>query len=188
MKSLSIEKSTKMKNNSIDAYKLFAAICVIAIHTCPLIECTNTFAIGIYEAIISTAVPFFFISTGFFLKKCCSQPSSQPAILIAYLKKIISLYLLWSLIYSPLAIIRYRQMGLSFFGGLKSYIKGLIFVGEHYNSWILWYLLSTIYALLIITFLIRRNISSQNIVLIGILAFGVSVGIDWLVRKGGAKT
>lgn len=46
------------------------------------------------------------------------------------------------------------------------YIRGLFLLGEHKLSWILWYLLSVIYTLLLIYFLNRRGIDRRKVLLI----------------------
>ena len=42
------------------------------------------------------------------------------------------------------------------------YIRGFFFWGEQYNSWPLWYLLSTVYALMLILLLLRRKLSYRG--------------------------
>lgn len=59
---------TDVKNYcGIDLIKFFMAIIVVAIHTHPLEHCSNEILIRIYNSIVSSAVPFFFISSGFLL-------------------------------------------------------------------------------------------------------------------------
>lgn len=57
------------KYNSLDAGKLFMAVVVAAIHTEPLINCEINYINKIYDALKLVAVPFFFVTAGFLLKK-----------------------------------------------------------------------------------------------------------------------
>ena len=97
------------------------------------------------------------------------------SIIKAYLRKIIGMYLLWSAIYLPLAIYGFiidtknRPLIMYVF----MYLRGLLLIGENYNSWMLWYLLSTIYALLLIIFLLRKHVPLPCIAFIGVIIFTV---------------
>ena len=59
------------------------------------------------------------------------------------------------LIYTPLAVAHYIRTDTSPITAVLLYVRGLIFVGEQYNNWILWYLLSAIYALLVLGLISR---------------------------------
>lgn len=94
------------------------------------------------------AVPLFFFCTGYLLQEkiFISKSDEVNEILKTSLLKNIKSYLLWSIIYMPLAIIGYVIAGDSLKQSLFDYIRNLLFRGEHYNSWPLWYLLAVIYA------------------------------------------
>lgn len=171
--------------NSIDLLKFIMAICVVAIHTQPLVNCTNEFLVRIYDGIINCAVPFFFLASGFLLAIKLEWPfDSQKSICIIkkYIIKILKLYLIWTVIYLPLALCEYIHMNTSIIHIIYLYIKGFVFVGEHYNSWILWYLLSTIYALLFILILLKRHISPNAILICGFILLLTGMGCDALVQ------
>ena len=163
------QQSPGRQYNSIDLFKFLFAFAVIDIHTKPLVNCSIKWLISLNEVIICMAVPFFFISTGFlfgnrllfsddFNQLESSRNLSQNSELLKdYLIRIIKMYLLWMLIYSPLAVAYYINSGYSLFKSAASFLIGLIFVGEQYNSYVLWYLLSTIYAISLILFLNSRG-------------------------------
>lgn len=172
------------KYNSIDLCKFVMAIFVIAIHTNPLSGIKNQHILNVYECIVNCAVPFFFMASGYLLAINLTWPyHSEIDIkkIKKYLMKIIKLYLVWSVIYMPLAISDCINSGQSFFQGVYLYINRLIFVGDHYNSWILWYLLSTIYALIFIIMLMKKHISPYVVCIIGFAVFCISIGFDYLV-------
>lgn len=158
--------------NSIDVAKLFMAVCVVAIHTDPLYGCANGFLLNLFNQVISWAVPFFFISTGFLIGKHVDLTNDHAAKQIkTSALKMLKLYLLWSVIYLPPAIVERAHSGKSVAYNLLHYAKGLILNGEHYNSWILWYLLSSFYALLLMSFLIKHKQSPGHILAIGCVLF-----------------
>lgn len=67
MKELPMEMNNR--NNSIEIMRLLAAILIVAIHTAPLYELNETAGFIATEVITRTAVPFFFLTSGYFFFK-----------------------------------------------------------------------------------------------------------------------
>ncbi len=91
------------KYNSIDLCKYFMAFLVVAIHTHPLEGCENNLIMTIYNTIVSFAVPFFFVSTGFllFIKIKDDYYEKENILRVKkYIVKTIKLYLLWTIFHS----------------------------------------------------------------------------------------
>ena len=167
----------KVKYNSIDLFKFIMAVFVIAIHTNPLVNCTNITVLKIYDIIIPSAVPFFFLASGFLIATKFSKPYNSVdniSIIKKTLIKMIKLYCLWMLAYLPLTIYGYIKDGHSIYKMIFLYIRGFFLIGEHYNSWILWYLLSTIYSLIFILILSKLRLNLKAITIFGffIILFG----------------
>ena len=144
----------------IDIVKLLMAVCVVAIHTHPLEHCSNLIILSIYDTFTNCAVPFFFLSTGFLLGKRMglTDDSAQKAEIVRrQLHKTLKLYLVFSVVYLPLAIAYYVLSQKTFLKATLLYIRGFFLIGEHYNSWMLWYLLSAAYALILILALLKRD-------------------------------
>ncbi len=156
-----MEQLNRKQYNSIDLFKLIFSFAVIAIHTEPFHNCTIEWIVRINKVVTGLAVPFFFISAGFLLGNKLSldyeKVEKDVLILKKYLKRILKMYLIWMLIYMPLAISHYSLSGYTFIKGLAYYVNGLIFVGEQYNNWVLWYLLSTVYVILLLLIIIKKN-------------------------------
>lgn len=175
----------KSNYHSIDLLKLIMAFIVIAIHTQPLYNVGNENIIKIYTIFTQYAVPFFFLSSGFLIGIKLEQPLDSEKNIVnikKQLKKIVKLYVIWTLVYSPLAIYEYISNGTPFMQACLLYIKGLVFVGEHYNSWHLWYLLSTVYSFVMIVFLIKRKFSLKQILLISGFTSLISITCTQLVE------
>ena len=171
------------KYNSIDLVKFIMAILVVAIHTIPMYNHENFWVARSFRAVVSCAVPFFFMVSGFFLGNKMKFPYHEKLdldILLKYLKKIILLYSVWSLIYIPLAIDNYIDAEMSLKASIMDYIQGFLFVGEHYNSWMLWYLLSTIYALVFVYWMLKKKTKVQILLIIGFVVTVIGYGIDYL--------
>jgi surface polysaccharide O-acyltransferase-like enzyme len=167
---------------SIDLFKAIMAIFVVAIHTHPFEGCTSEYFMNIYDMIVSSAVPFFFITSGFLLFEKIDNLKNLEKLWM-YLIKIIKLYSIWTLIYMPLTIYGYIINSGSLFRDILSFIRGTFFIGEHYNSWILWYLLSTIYSLLLIGILLKFAVKIRIIYIISILLFIFGNTMTFLVNN-----
>lgn len=152
---------------SIDVVKFIMAMIVVAIHVHPLEYVDNEIIKIGFKIISPCAVPFFFLVTGYFLGKKLIYKTwtDNKLILNKTISKTIKMYVIWSIVYLPLAIWDYVYNEHSFWTDILSYIHGFLLVGDHYNSWILWYLLSAIYGFIFIFFFIRRGTSKKNILL-----------------------
>ena len=181
--------SAKTEYNSIDLFKFIMELCVVAIHTNPMANCSNVFLNRVYENTVNCAVPFFFLSSGYLLAKRLDWPYDQVdrlsqkgtsyiIYIYIYIYKILRLYLFWSLIYLPVAVIGYSRAGYSIIDGTIHYLRRFLFFGGQIDSEFLWYLLSTIYAMLLIVFCLKKHISPCGITLICLLIMLVSIGLD----------
>lgn len=161
---------------SIDCAKVLFAVFVVGIHTlAPFTATLSIEAQRVITAILSMAVPFFFVASGFLLGNKLNSTDREGQ--LVYLKKWIyrigRLYLLWTLIYLPYAIYGFSIEKLSFIKSVAIYTRNIILVGENYWSWPLWYLLAMFIAGCIIYLLLRINIQRRYWYIIAvILAFG----------------
>ncbi len=169
--------------NAIDFWKLIMAFFVVSLHIRPLENCGVYVVNKFYDVFAAMAVPFFFLAAGFLLAQKMGYPMNgedNRGVILDYLKKILKLYIIWSVVYLPLAVIHYIAENRSPITSAVAYVRGLLFVGEHYNSWHLWYLLSTVYALVFVLLLLKKNQSIERIAVIGFCIFLLSVGITHL--------
>ena len=175
--------------NSLDLCKFIMAFAVVAIHTHPLEICTNDLLFSFYKSFTAIAVPFFFIAAGFLLGRKLDYPiinsESNNKVILKYMLKILKMYLFWTVIYLPLAIYNLCSTSKNLTRAILTYAKGLFFTGEHYNSWHLWYLLSTIYALVLLMVLIKHNKSIYTIVIIGAVIYVLSIIITYFSSISG---
>lgn len=166
----------------LDLVKLFMAVLVVMIHTEPFAIHRGQFLSELYDDILRLAVPFFFMTSGFLLgKKCAGAEKNRiTTVLGTSIRRNLRLYLLWSLIYLPAAIVGYAQEGRSLVSAVIHYVVSLVAVGEHFYSWPLWFLLAMIYALLGMLVLHRLGIRKICVMSLGI--FLVAHMVDGVYR------
>ena len=127
------EKRTK----GIDVMKVLMAFVVVSIHT------TDWPLLGVRE----TAVPFFFLVSGYFLfRKMSWDRKADLQAIREWTFRILKLYLIWTAIYLPFTVYGFLQDGLSLKQSLMLFTRNLFFVGENFMSWPLWYLLALIWS------------------------------------------
>ncbi len=115
----------------IDYFRMPAALLVIAIHTSPLAVISETGDFILTRAAARTAVPFFFMTSGFFL---ISRYTKDETKLAAFIKKILLIYGAAVLLYLPVNIYNgyFQQEYL-----LPNLIKHLVCDGTLYHLWYL---------------------------------------------------
>ena len=169
------------KYRFLDIMKFVMAIVVVAIHTRPEISFNSAFIRQNFEVIYSLAVPFFFIASGFLLFRKVEFPLNADGSkrILGYLSRICRLYLLWTLIYLPLAIYGFWMEGIPPLKAAAVFLRNILLVGENYMSWPLWYLLAVIVAVGIIYSLLKLKVSKNGVLIIGVLMALVGVGLDY---------
>lgn len=138
--------------NSLDIMKMFMAFLVVGIHVGAI---TNTEYPAPLELLLSTAVPFFFLCSGFFLQNKAIKTQEENNTIIKYLQKTLKLYVVWHLIYLPVDLRYMFHADNSLWQDLYIYAQMLLFKGETYFTWPLWYLHGLLIAVAIIG-LMRR--------------------------------
>lgn len=167
------------------------AYVVVAIHTNPFYGITSEPILKIWDIIANMAVPYFFLASGFLLgiklyPETIQNNRPGSNILKNYLKKNCVMYVLWSAIYLPLAINHYMAIGVSFDIGIRNYIEGFLFRGKHYNSWQLWYLLSTIYAGILIFIIVSiKKLKLKTTLITAICTSILNIILDQLCSYSG---
>ena len=174
--------------SNIDLAKFVFSFFVVAIHTNPLFNCQNAAVKNTFGIIFNIAVPFFFISSGYLLYektlfiKSKNEDDDETNITISVVKnhalKTLKLYIIWTIVYLPITIWNYVECKMSLTNAVIDFLRGLFLTGEHYNSWVLWYLLSSIYALIFIMILFRIKVKLRSIVLLGFSLFLIGVFIS----------
>lgn len=163
-------KNTLHQMNSMDACKICMSIIVVSGHCHIILSYQPSAYIDFYELLRNCTVPFFFLSTGYLVARKMFNvhtADEKHLIITKTLKKTLRLFALWTIIYLPLAIYDACTNDFPLFQDIINYFILLVTLGWHYNSWMLWYLLSSMYALIMILTLIKRNFSIIQCVIAG---------------------
>ena len=115
----------------IDVFRVVAAFLVVAIHTSPLLSFSETADFVLTRIIARTAVPFFFMTSGFFLITRYAENADR---LRTFLKRTAIIYAAGILLYIPVNIYN------GYFSApdlLPKLIQDLIFDGTFYHLWYL---------------------------------------------------
>ena len=141
---------TKKAYTGIDIFRIIAAVLVIANHTSPLLDLSSTGNFVLTGIIARIAVPFFFMTTGFFLIREVEKDNGK---LWSFVKKSVLIYGAAILICLPLNLYEIYQRGYVVRPILSSLIKNLLFNGTLYH---LWYLPASIIGCIIAWYLVRK--------------------------------
>lgn len=139
---------TKNKTyTGINNVRFIAALLIIAIHTSPLVSYSETGDFILTRIIARLAVPFFFMTSGFFL---ITRYNYNAEKLGAFVKKTAILYGSSILIYLPVNIYSgYFKMDHL----LPNILKDIVFDGTFYH---LWYLPASIMGAVIAWYLVKK--------------------------------
>ncbi|SFB28699.1 serine/alanine racemase [Acetitomaculum ruminis DSM 5522] len=150
----------KEKYIAIDYFRIIAALLIVAIHTAPLITYTETGNLILERVIGRLAVPFFFMTTGFFLITRYRKDDSN---LINFQKKTAFYYAIAIIIYIPLNIYTgyFKVDNL-----LPNIIKDTVFDGTMYH---LWYLPASIMAASLVWYLLKKFDYQKSFIILLIL-------------------
>lgn len=152
----------------IDYFRLIAAFLVVAIHTSPLSGLNVTADFILTRIIARVAVPFFFMTSGFFLFSKAGTGKLQFSKLAVFLKKTAVLYAVSILLYLPLNI---------YTGTVKEWrhlpqlLKDIVFDGTFYH---LWYFPAAIIGASL-TWLLLKKLKARQGLLIGLLLYGIGL-------------
>lgn len=89
----------------IDICKLISSVLVVLLHT---IETSEFYSCEVKFVITRFAVPFFFITSGFFFCKGLMKSDNKKSYFIKYEKNLIKIFIIWGIIiYSPFVVYEY---------------------------------------------------------------------------------
>lgn len=133
--------------SGIDYFRMIAALLIVAIHTSPLASFSATGDFIFTRIIARVAVPFFFVTSGFFL---ISRYSYNADKLRKFIKKTALIYAAAIVIYIPINIYNgyFSEDNL-----LPKIIKDIVFDGTLYH---LWYLPAAIVGAVIAWYLVKQ--------------------------------
>lgn len=173
----------------IDYFRIIADFLVIAIHTSPLADINEIADFILTRVIARVAVPFFFMTSGFFLfskikdgKQSFDKDVTFDS-LLNYVKKTFILYFFVTLFYLPLSVYTGIVKEWTY---LPNLLKDVFFDGTFYH---LWYLPAAIIGACIVFLLLKKVKTGQAFIIclflytIGLFGdsyYGISESIPFL--------
>ncbi len=183
-KFVSLNSGEAGKNhNGIDLFKFLMALCVVAIHTIPHIGLSGKTSFTAVTYFIDCAVSFFFTAAGFLLGKKVlrvADKGEKCRILLDYALKMTKMYILWSVIYLPQVIYYYVTNHMKPGYCAWDFIRRFIFVGDNYNSYILWYLLSSIFGALFAALMLKADLNERTWIIVSVGMLSLSLGLTYI--------
>lgn len=127
--------------SGLDIGKLIASVLVVLLHA---VETSAWVPAGVKFIATRFAVPFFFITSGFFFYNGLKKASDHKRYFIAYEKNLIKILIVWELIYLPFTIHTYleKYAGVSTIRFIFLLLRRIIVIGAGPY----WYLVSLIWA------------------------------------------
>lgn len=151
--------------DSLDWFRLPAALLVTAIHTSPLSSFSPQADFWLTRVLARIAVPFFFMVSGFFLPDSFAKLRKQE-------KKLFFLYALSIVLYLPLNLYAGQLSGIT----AGAFLKQLFFDGTFYH---LWYLPAAMEGMLLVWLLKKALPLSGCLAVTGLLFLTGLGGDSW---------
>lgn len=155
--------SEKKEYIALDYVRVLAAFLVICIHVHPFLDINAVVSNFFDNVVCRIAVPFFFLTSGFFIK----EKMGDKKYVIKYLKHIIQLYFIYSLFYLPQNILRYYRDHNSMPAKICSILREIFVTGTYAH---LWYFIAIFWAVVFLYLLLFVfKLSERNILIIAIV-------------------
>lgn len=171
-----VSKTTGKNYNAIDLMRMICAILVICVHVYPLTMFGEQANFVLVHAVARIAVPFFCVTSGFFFfQKIEIRPKTPQAkkenrhALFHFIRRILVLYIVWSVLYLPIQIANAHIMGNTW--DWKTYLQEAVYYTTYLH---LWYFPALILGI-VITYLLIRFL--PPIVVLGISGVLYGIGL-----------
>lgn len=157
-----LERNEMKSFYGIDIVKFICAILVVSIHIAPFgnNERLSLLNYGIQNYLARLAVPFFFVTSGFFLFRKTRYDAFDVHLPIQYAIKLFRLYVIWTSIYGIFIIKDILNDEKGVIHGTLIFIRNFLFTGTYIH---LWYLNASIFAVLLISLLIYKKVKIKYI-------------------------
>ena len=147
-----------------DLFKLLASILIFVMHISAFSSVNSDFQFYAVELLARWGVPFFFITSAFFLFSKGDKGRISSNVLLNYVKRIVFLYLIWFAFNFPqVAYSKFiANNGITDYLNWLSLFKNIIFSSTFTGSW---YLTSSIFGACFVYFICKK-LSTKSAILI----------------------
>ena len=157
------------RHYSLDLAKYVASIMVVAIHTGLFSDVNHILNFAVVNVLCRLAVPFFAVCSGYFMGKCSKSGMTYDA--YAFLrqwKKLIALYIAWTVIYMLYSIPAWVETGWFSLWAFVDFAIAACTKGSYYHLWYLW---GMIYTLPVFYVIVKRVRAQYWVGLVAVLWF-----------------
>lgn len=157
--------SDKKEFGMIDVFRVICAFGIVAVHVPPLAGINTVANYWIRNVLGRLGVPFFFITSGFFIQPKINNKSK----IFAYVKHIAEMYLVYAVICLPRIVNKFFRTNKPFLSECLNFTKNFFFTGADTH---LWYFVALIVAVAVLFFLVSTmKMSDKKIAVICILLY-----------------
>lgn len=156
--------------NAVDLMKVVCAFMVIVVHTYPFYETAPDLGFVTSNILGRIVIPFFFVCAGYFMQ--IGRSHKDENYFRSYIKRLIKLYLIWSIIYIPFGM--HKLSGLMHIEGglwLIALVVALFNVGTYFH---LWYMSALIFAMIFCHWFLKK-FSMKALLVTGAALFGIGL-------------
>ncbi len=123
-------KTERIRNCSIDLFRYICAVLVVAIHTNPISDINGKLGYLCTQILPRIGVPFFFAVAGFYY---IQKLETGKPVFLSYMKKLLGVYFIWSLLYAVLDYLQYHPEDMGAF--VKDCIRRILITGISEHFW-----------------------------------------------------
>ncbi len=161
--------SEKKEFIAVDYMKLICALLIVGLHT-NVFKSINGEAAFLFNEIISRiGVPFFFLASGFFVAGKLEDKSR----LLLYIKRILGLYLIYTLLYLPQMILVWKREGRAYKEWIIIFLRKFFCVGSYGQLWYFAGLVTAVLLLYLMVKVLKLPVSVNFIIALLLYVVGV---------------
>ncbi len=166
--------------NGLDLFKFIMAIFVVILHAQPMSDISYNVNYALSYGLTRLAVPFFFVASGFLLYRKMDLDSLNVAKIRQYLRHIIRLYAIWTVIYLPIVVYSMLKSDKNIWREVLVFMRNTIVSGSYFQ---LWFLQALVVVAIIVSALIYFRISAKRIFIVTGFLYAVALlgmGYYWI--------
>lgn len=157
---------------AVDWAKIVLAFFIVALHAAPLQSVSDIWNYAITHYVTRIGVPFFFVCNGYFLLAQDTEGGAKRA--SAQVKKLLTLYLVWTVLYAPIIVYNVLCSN-NYLESILKLVRSFLFVGSYSH---LWYLLGAAAAIALLAGLRNRGLGWGKVMILAVTLYLLGLSYD----------
>lgn len=164
---------------NLDIVRFLFAIVVLLVHMRPFLGYNDQLDLAFNNMVGRVCVPIYFITTGYF---CAKKQKANPTYIKSYIKAMLPVYIVWSILYLPLGIEAISMMGIPQVAFPAALLVAFLYIGTYYH---LWYFPALFLALFVLD-IWKKHFSMRSLLIVGLLllCFGATETYFGMLPEG----